>query len=148
MNRLKIALALSLLVNVGVGGGAAYQMLRGAQERFAGLPTYLDLTEPQRREWRTLEKTFTQQLHTATLEIAMHRERLIRGVFADRPDPAAVEAERAAIATLQAEQQKRVIAQLVREREILDSRQRARLAKLLLEQAPAGPAAFERLHRD
>ncbi|MGE5128327.1 MAG: periplasmic heavy metal sensor [Sphingomonadaceae bacterium] len=148
MNRLKIALALSLLVNIGAIGGAAYQMLRGGQERFPGLPAYLGLTEPQRREWRSLEKEFTQRLHTASADIARHREGLIRSVFTERPDPAAIEAERAAIAALQAEQQKHVIAQLLRERAMLDPAQRAKLARLLLQQAPAGPAALERLHRD
>lgn len=149
MNRLKIALALSLLVNVGVVGGVLYQSVRGADAaRFPGLPAYLGLSEEQRRQWEALERGFMQDLHAASGEIAVRRARLIRGVLVEQADPAALEAERAAIAGLQAEQQKRVIAQLLREREILAPAQRAKLAGLLLEQAPAGALPIERLHRD
>lgn len=148
MNRLKIALVLSLLVNLGAVCGAAYQALREEQARFAGLPAYLGLSEAQRREWQALEKDFLERLHTTSAEIAVHRERLIRGVFAERPDPAMLESERTAIAALQTEQQKRVLAQLLRERDILDPVQRARLAELLLKEGSGGPAALERLHRD
>lgn len=62
-------------------------------------------------------------------------------------DLAAIDAERAAIARLQDEQQKLVIRQLLRERELLSAKQRARLVRLLLEQ-PVGPTTMERLHRD
>lgn len=148
MNRLKIALALSLLLNFGVIGGVAYRTLQGGQANFPGLPAYLGLSDTQRREWQAVEKSFLQTLHATSLEVAARRERLIREVFSARPDPASIEAERAAIAALQAEQQKRVIAQLLREREMLDPAQRAKLAALLLEQAPQGTASIERLHRD
>ena len=58
-----------------------------------------------------------------------------------------IDAERASIARLQDEQQKRVIQQLLRERELLTPPQRALLAQLLLDQ-PAGPSMIELLHRD
>lgn len=148
MNRLKIALALSLLLNFGVIGGVAYRTLQGGEAHFPGLPAYLGLSDTQRREWQALEKSFLQTLHATSSDVAARRGRLIREVFSARPDPASIETERAAIAALQAEQQKRVIAQLLREREMLDPAQRARLAELLLEQAPQGTASIERLHRD
>lgn len=149
MNRLKLALATSLLVNVGVLGGVIYQSVRGGDAPpFPGLPAYLDLSDAQLGKWTALEQGFTRDLSTASREIAGHREKLIRGVLADEVDPAALEAERAAIAALQADQQKRVIAQLLREREILNAAQRAKLAELLLKQAPAGALPVERLHRE
>jgi len=148
MSRLKLALALSLLVNAGVLGGVLYQSLGGAAERFPGLPAYLDLSDAQRARWEVLERDFMQGLRAVSREVALHRERLIRGALVEQADAAALEAERAAIAALQAEQQKHVIAQLLREREILDAAQRAKLAALLLEQAPAGALPIERLHRD
>ncbi len=52
-----------------------------------------------------------------------------------------------AISRLQDEQQRLVVAQLLRERELLDATQRERLVRLLMAQ-PVGPSAFERLHRD
>lgn len=149
MNRLKLALAMSLLVNVGVLGGVIYQSVRGGDTPpFQGLPAYLDLSDAQLGKWTALEQGFTRDLSAASRKIAVHRQKLIRGALADEVDPAALEAERAAIAALQADQQKRVIAQLLREREILDAAQRAKLAELLLEQAPAGALPVERLHRE
>lgn len=148
MNRLKIALALSLLLNFGVIGGVAYRTLQGGEAHFPGLPAYLGLSDTQRGQWQALEREFMQKLHVTSTEVAAHRERLIRGIFSAQPNPAAIEAERGAIAALQAEQQKRVIIQLLREREILDPAQRAKLAELLLKQAPQGADSIERLHRD
>jgi Spy/CpxP family protein refolding chaperone len=63
---------------------------------------------------------------------------MIRMIFGERADPAAVEAERAAIFALQERQQRRIIGQLLKEREVLTAEQRARLAEHLLRQAPAG----------
>jgi uncharacterized membrane protein YebE (DUF533 family) len=72
---------------------------------------------------------------------------MIGAIFAETPDQALVDAERTAIARLQEEQQKLVIAQLLLERELLQPVQRERLARLLLTQ-PVGPSTIERLHRD
>jgi hypothetical protein len=72
---------------------------------------------------------------------------MILAIFADAPDVARIDAERAAIARLQDEQQKKVLEQLLAEREMLSPGQRTRLARLLLDQ-PAGPSPMERLHRD
>lgn len=142
---LRILLACSLLVNVGVLGAATYRAL--APTAFEGLPRHLGLDETQTRRWHEAEQGFLAELDLGTKAILAHRERMVRAIFADPPDLARIEAERAAIAALQDAQQKRVIAQLLKERELLDGAQRARLAALLLVQ-PAGPAGFEQLHRD
>ncbi len=142
---LRILLTCSLLVNVGVLGAAAYRAL--APAAFEGLPRHLGLDETQTRRWQEAEQGFLAELGLGTKAILAHRERMIRAIFADPPDLARIDAERAAIAALQDAQQKRVIAQLLRERELLDGAQRERLAALLLAQ-PAGPTGFEQLHRD
>ncbi len=142
---LRTLLAFSLLINVGVLGGAAYRALAG--DDFPGLPRHLGLDAEQAHHWHEAERGFLAQLAEGAAEIQAHRDRLIRTIFSDAPDPARIDAERAAIAALQDAQQKRVIEQLLRERELLDAGQRERLAALLLAQ-PAGPSGFERLHGD
>ncbi|MBI4985242.1 MAG: periplasmic heavy metal sensor [Rhodocyclales bacterium] len=143
--RLRVLLAFSLLVNVGVLGAAAYRAL--ATNDFPGLPRYLQLDGEQTKRWHEVEKNFLAQLGTNADSIRVHRDRMILAVFADTPDIAQIDAERAAIARLQDEQQKNVLQQLLAEREMLTADQRTRLARLLLDQ-PAGPSPIERLHRD
>jgi hypothetical protein len=142
---LRALLACSVLINVGVLGAAAYRALTA--DAFPGLPRHLGLDAGQTQRWHEAERGFLAQLADGATTIQAHRDRLIRAIFSDTPDPAMIDAERAAIATLQDAQQKRVIEQLLRERELLDATQRERLAALLLAQ-PAGPSGFERLHRD
>jgi hypothetical protein len=149
---LKFALALSLLLNAGVLGAVAYQAVK-----YGGLPPVIDTTReahaadflrlsPEQRErWRTLEADFMAGFKADARAIAEHRERLIREIFSDTPAVKTVEAERETIARLQTEQQRRVIAQLLREREILDSTQRHTLADFLLRQA-ADFSPVERVH--
>jgi hypothetical protein len=140
---LRTLLVFSLLINVGVLGGAAYRAL--ATDAFPGLPRHLGLDAEQTRRWHAAEHDFLARLAEGATAIQAHRDRMIRAIFADTPDLALIDAERAAIATLQDAQQKRVIEQLLRERELLDPPQRARLAALLLAQ-PAAPSGVERLH--
>lgn len=142
---LRTLLAFSVLINVGVLGAAAYRGL--TSDAFAGLPRYLGLDTAQTSHWHEAERDFLVQLAEGTTAIEAHRARMIRAIFADTPDLAQINAERAAIAALQDVQQKRVIEQLLRERELLDAAQRERLAALLLAR-PAGPSGVERLHRD
>lgn len=142
---LRTLLAFSLLINVGVLGGAAYRAL--SADAFPGLPRHLGLDAGQTQRWHEAERDFLARLADGATAIQAHRDRMIRTIFADTPDLAVIDAERAAIAALQDTQQKRVIEQLLRERELLDAMQRARLAALLLTQ-PAAPSGFERLHRD
>jgi len=63
------------------------------------------------------------------------------------PDRAAIDAEQAAIARLQAAQQQRVITQLLAERELLDTAQRERLLQLLLGRYAQEATEEELLHR-
>ncbi|MBA3998539.1 MAG: hypothetical protein C0466_15430 [Candidatus Accumulibacter sp.] len=152
---LRIALALSLLVNFGVLAAVAYRGIAAGEaprvvappHAFPGLPRYLQLSDAQLRDWHASEAPFLTQLAAGADEIRTHRDRMIREIFSATPDPARIDAERARIAQLQDEQQKAVIRQLQRERELLSPAQRERLAGLLLEQ-PALPPPFEQLHRD
>lgn len=150
-NLLRFALVLSLLVNAGVLGAVAWRGLSaggtGHEVAAPGLVRYLELDERQRRHWHESEEVFLARLAAGADEVRGHRDRMIAEIFSASPDHARIDTERAAIARLQDEQQKLVVGQLLRERELLTEVQRARLAKLLTEQ-PVGPSAFERLHRD
>jgi Spy/CpxP family protein refolding chaperone len=137
-----VLLALSLLVNVGVLAGAWFQAWRadGATEiAFFGMghervPDYLKLDSAQRERWHVMEQEFVKVLNDSGSDIAIHRERLVRGIFSPQPDAALIERERAEIFALQEAQQRNVIAQLLKEREMLSPKQRAALADLLLKQ--------------
>ena len=139
-----LLLALSLLANAGVLAGAWLQAWRaeGATElAFFGMshervPEYLKLDPAQRKRWHAMERDFVSSLNDAGREILTHRERLVREIFSAQPDAAAIERERATIFALQEAQQRRVIAQLMKEREMLNPAQRAALASLLLKQDP------------
>jgi hypothetical protein len=141
-----IALAASLLVNIGVvtavvvpglrTGAAIEKALFGM--RHEEVPKHLGLDARQRERWQALEAGFVESLDESARRIAGHRERLVRDVLSERPDPAVIERERAAIFALQEAQQRAVISQLLEERELLRPEQRAALADLLLSQ-PAGP---------
>lgn len=148
---LRIALVVSLLVNLGVLGAVGWRALQpdhaGRAADFPGLVQYLALDETQQRRWRQAETGFLEQFHASTQQIHERRARLIDAIFAPTPDAKAIEAERAAIARLQDEQQKLVIEQLLGERELLDPGQRERL-RVLLQQQPVGPARVEELHEE
>jgi len=148
-NLLRIALALSVLVNLGVLGAVAYRATVSATAPAAGeqLPRHLQLSAEQLQRWHESEAPFLRQLGSGADRIRGHRDRMIHAIFADAPDQALIDAERTAIARLQDEQQKLVIAQLLRERELLQPAQRERLARLLLAQ-PVAPSTIEQLHRD
>ena len=147
-----LLLALSLLVNAGVLAGAWFQVWRaeGATElAFFGMghervPDYLKLDRTQREHWHAMEQEFVAALNDAGREIQAHRERLVREIFSAQPDASVIERERAAIFALQETQQRSVIGQLLKEREMLSPEQRAALAGLLLKQDPQNGA--EQLH--
>lgn len=141
-SRLAYLLILSVLVNLGVLGAAVFHWRSGAAEG-AAVARYLELDADQQRRWDLLERPFVAQLDAGWREVAQHRERLIREVFGDAPDATQIEAERARIAELQAVQQKRVLAQFLREREILTPQQREKLVKLLLREAQPAPRERE-----
>jgi Spy/CpxP family protein refolding chaperone len=132
------ALVLSVLLNLGVVGAAGYAALtRGPAD--GDLAAHLKLDPQQRSRWHAIEEPFMRELDAGWRDIAQHRERLVREVFSDRPDAARIEAERARIAELQALQQQRVIAQFLREREVLNAGQRRALVDLLLREEQPVP---------
>jgi Spy/CpxP family protein refolding chaperone len=146
-------LVLSILLNLGVVGAVAYRAIQDGQwpnvlragRQEANLADQLGLDSGQRQKWEALEAGFLRELEEGWPPIRHHRESLIREIFSDNPDRGRIESERAAIAQQQSEQQRRIIEQLLREREVLDQAQRRRLADLLLRQAPASTFE-ERLH--
>ncbi|MDA8259693.1 MAG: periplasmic heavy metal sensor [Betaproteobacteria bacterium] len=147
-NLLRIALILSLLINLGVLGAIAYRAaLPPAVPAGESLPRHLQLSADQLQRWHESEAGFLRQLGAGAEEIRVHRDRMIHAIFAETTDPALIDRERTAIARLQDQQQKLVIGQLLRERELLQPAQRERLAQLLLAQ-PVTPSPIEQLHRD
>jgi Spy/CpxP family protein refolding chaperone len=155
MNKLvlKLALLVSLAINLGVLGAVTWRYLApagplpGQVSAEARLPEYLGLDDRQRGRWREAEHAFLASLSESSGAMARHRERMIREIFSQAPDRAVIESERASIARLQEAQQRLVIEQLLAERAVLDPGQRAKLAEMLLSQ-PAASATFERLHRE
>lgn len=142
---LRIALALSVLVNLGVVGALGYRAIQ--QRTPPSLVRQLGLDAAQLQHWRELESGFLARLDAESQEIERRRNRLVDLIFASSPDERAIEAERAAIAQLQERQQRLVIEQLQRESAMLDAAQRERLAQVLKSQ-PAAASGFEQLHRD
>ena len=148
-----LLLALSLLINAGVLAGAWFQVHRaqGATEvAFFGMghehiPDYLKLDRSQRERWHVMEQEFVKALNEAGRNIQTHRERLVREIFSAQPDAAAIERERASIFALQEAQQRGVIAQLLKEREMLSPEQRIALANLLLKQDSQSTGGAQRL---
>jgi Spy/CpxP family protein refolding chaperone len=86
-----------------------------------------------------MEAGFIGELNESARRIESHRERMVREILSEQPDAAAIERERAAIFALQEAQQRAVIAQLLKEREMLRPEQRAALAQLLLAQRAGTP---------
>ena len=147
-NLLRIALVLSLLINLGVLGAIAYRSaLPPTPPAGESLPRHLQLSAEQLQRWHESEAGFLRQLGAGAGEIRVHRDRMIHAIFAEKPDQGLIDGERAAIARLQDRQQQLVIAQLLRERELLQPAQRERLARLLLAQ-PVTSSPIEQLHRD
>lgn len=133
-------LAASLLVNVGViaaawlpewrAGAPVERMLFGmGHEEVA---SHLRLDAEQRRQWHAMEADFLESLQRSGGEIEQHRARLVHSILGVTAEAEAIERERAAIFALQEKQQRAVIAQLLREREMLRPGQREALAELLL----------------
>lgn len=143
----KLLLAASLLVNAGVLASVwrAGLPAEGVGERaFFGMgheqvAEHLKLDAAQRARWTAMEAAFIDELNQSARRIEGHRERLVRAVLSEQPDPAAIERERAEIFALQEAQQRAVIAQLLKESEVLRPEQRAALAELLLAQPARTP---------
>ncbi|MDP2266896.1 MAG: periplasmic heavy metal sensor, partial [Thiobacillus sp.] len=121
-------LVFSLLLNVGVLGAVGYQAWQSGEwpwqhtnDKHDHLAEYLNLSAEQRRQWQGKEKKFLHEMGADWEQVRLHRERMIRHIFSQQPDLAAIEAERAAISRLQEKQQRHVIAQLMEEQRILDA---------------------------
>lgn len=143
-------LTVSLALNLGVVAALALRPAPPAAPpaTTTSLPDHLELTAAQRARWQALEPEFLRDLSANWQDIRQHREALVRQIFATTPNRAAIDAEQAAIARLQAAQQQRVITQLLAERALLDGPQRARLMELLLHRYAQESTEEERLHRD
>jgi hypothetical protein len=149
---IRYLLVISLALNLGVVAALVLRLAPVAPASTAAppvvhLPDYLELTSEQRARWEGLEPSFLHDLSANWSDIRRHREFLVRQIFASQPDRAAIDAEQAVIGRLQAAQQRRVIEQLLAERELLDEHQRARLLQLLLTRYAQEPTAEELLHR-
>lgn len=148
-------LVLSLLLNVGVLSAVGFQVFKNgkvpavlAQETgSAGLEAYLQLDAAQLPRWREQERSFMEELDEAWVWIHDHRTTMIHEIFSENPQMDVVERERQAIAELQEEQQHKVIQQLLREREMLDQSQRARLVRLLLDSTGSMEEISTQLHQ-
>lgn len=146
--------AISLLVNVGVLAGAWFQSWRaeGATElaffgmEHNGFQNLLKLDHTQSERWHAMEQDFVRTLNDVGGEIQLHRERLVREIFAAQPDASVIERERSAIFLLQEKQQRSVIGQLLKEREMLTQEQRLALADLLLKQDQRTNAGAQQPH--
>jgi Spy/CpxP family protein refolding chaperone len=157
MNRRSVPawlLAVSLALNAGIVVAVALQQwqpppkAQAMQPSPVNLPDYLELSAEQRQRWQQLEPNFLRDVTANWAEIRRHREALVRHIFANEPQRAAIDAEQARIAALQDAQQQRVIAQLLAERALLDDGQRARLMALLLSRYAQESSEEELLHRD
>lgn len=148
---LSALLAFSLLLNVGVLAAFGYQAWQDGKSdpghKHDQLVKHLGLTDEQQRQWREKEEKFLREMGGSWEEVRVHRERMIREIFSEKPDLAVIESDRAAISRLQEKQQREVIKQLMEEQHILNPRQRDALAALLLQQTPAS-SLEERLHSD
>ena len=147
-------LAVSLALNLGVVAALVLRQppsadhVGTAPEQHVNLQDYLELTSEQRQQWQQLEPGFLAEVAANWNAIRKHREALVRHIFAAAPDRQAIDAEQAAIAHLQAEQQQRVIAQLLAEGSLLNAPQRNRLMELLLRRYAQESSEEELLHRE
>ena len=87
---LKYALAMSVLLNLGVVAAAAYTVM---QQRYPAAavqtePSAVDalkLTPEQRKQWHALETDFCQDFRAELEEIEARREKLVRAIFSSDP---------------------------------------------------------------
>jgi hypothetical protein len=148
----KWLLAISLSLNLGFIGAVAFNRFGPASKTVTvprpGLTDRLQLDTAQRARWEQAEHGFLKDLSANWREIRVQREALVREIFSSAPDRSTIDAQQARIAALQDAQQRRVIAQLLAERELLDARQREALMHLLLTQYAQEATEEELLHRE
>lgn len=148
---LKWLLVISISLNVGILAAVVGTRLGAASmannDERINLPDYLRLDAVQRQRWAELEQGFLNDLTANWREIQARRESVIRQVFSAAPDQGTLDAAQAKIAALQDNQQRRVIRQLLAERDLLDERQREKLMALLLKRYAQEATEEEVLHR-
>ncbi len=146
------ALALSVLLNVGVLAAVAYRLaqagsapvsLKGGEA--TSLPDYLRLDAAQRRAWDEAEASFLRDVAEGGRRIAAQRTEMIHEIFSEQPDRSRIESLRQKIQALQTRQQQRTIEQLLKEKALLNDDQRRALTEYLLRQNPPSTPE-ERLH--
>ncbi|MFA5677581.1 MAG: periplasmic heavy metal sensor [Pseudomonas sp.] len=147
ISTLRLALTVSLLFNLGVLGALGWQQLAGLFSESADplLVRELQLDDQQRQHWERIEQPFLHELNQSSLAVQQQRNRLVDSIFSEPPDAERIAAEQAALAEQQNHQQQLVIEQLLREREILNTDQRQRLAQLLTRQ-PSLSSEVQILH--
>lgn len=149
----KWVLAVSLSINLGVIATIVQKQIRTSPEMTAtaekqvSLPDRLQLTQEQRQRWLEIERTFLADIAANWRDIRVQREALVRQIFSAQPDRARIDAQQAKIAALQDAQQRRVVTQLLAERELLDESQRVALMELLLNRYTEEASQEERLHQ-
>ena len=147
-------LAISLALNLGVVAALVLRQPPPADPPATAhvapvnLQDYLELTSESPPHCPPFPPCYHTEKTTKYNAIRKHREALVRHIFAAAPDRQAIDAEQAAIARLQAEQQQRVIAQLLAERALLNEAQRVRLMELLLRRYAQESSEEELLHRE
>jgi len=150
----KWLLAISLSLNAGMLGAVIFTKLTTpstapvTSTQHVSLPDHLQLNAEQRARWSQIEQVFLQDLSANWREIRVNREALVQLIFSAKPDRALIDNLQTRIASLQDTQQRRVIAQLLAERDLLDDRQRTLLMDLLLARYKQEATNEERLHRD
>lgn len=150
MNRTiwKWLLLISVSLNIGMFTAVIANRTQHAPTAHLNLPDHLNLNADQRQRWSASEQAFLRDLAVNWRAIRTHREALVRQIFSTQSDRAAIDTEQARIAALQDAQQRRVIQQLLAERDLLDERQRAALMTLLLDRYTHESTEEEMLHRD
>jgi hypothetical protein len=144
-----VLLAVSLALNVGFIATAVQRhwLNGGTDAPPTPLAQRLGLTAGQQTAWTALEGPFLKDLAVNWAAIRAQRQALLDEIFAAHPDAARLAGIQERIATLQDEQQKRVIRQLLAEREVLDARQQVLLKDLLGQEFSAQPSQAEQLHQ-
>lgn len=147
---LRLALTLSVLFNLGVVGALSWQQFTEHQRSQPGEPLLvreLQLNDEQRQRWQDTEEPFLRELTQSGLVIEQQRNQLIESIFAEQLDHQRIATAQTALAEQQNHQQRLVIDQLLREREILNGAQRQRLAQLLKHDSSLSSHA-EMLHNE
>jgi len=146
---LRGALALSLLLNLGVLGTLAWQKLAtDGLPMPSGAPTALSrelqLSAEQLGRWHDLRAPYLARLRAAETAVAEQHQRLLEALLGERADLQRIAGEQARLAELREARQQLLVEQLLAERELLDARQRDRLVGYLAAQDAVGAVAVGR----